>query len=546
MKISIVLTVLLSLVFGCKQPSPTYYTNPILQGFYPDPSICRVGDDYYLVNSSFSFFPGLPLFHSNDLVHWNQIGNALDRPEQLNLDGLDVSQGIYAPTLRYHKGLFYIVCTVVGGINNFVITADDPAGPWSMPVPLPYVDGMDPDLFFDDDGSAYVSSCASPDELLYEGHRSIVMYTFDITTLTTSDQGVVLVNGGSDISKQPIWCEGPHLYKRKDFYYLVCAEGGTSNDHSVVVFRSQSLDEPFVSYEHNPILTQRYLDPKRTNAVTNTGHADFVELPSGEWWSVFLGCRPYSPDNHFNTGRETFMLAVEWDNNWPMILRDEEEVNLTNRAPDLPVVDNSTVPFNGTFTIQESFSEKTLPSYFLFVRTPKLPFYAFPEDEKGIILNLLPQSLDDKTSPAFIGRRQQHTTFEMTVAMDFSSTKENELAGISAFQNDERYYFFGKNSQGLVVMKGGAGESNSEIEVSLSSNISQCYLKMSGDASSYSFHYSLDNVVWEEVIALDAAYLSTAESGGFVGTILGLYASSNGEDSDNSAHFPWVSYQGSE
>jgi xylan 1,4-beta-xylosidase len=154
---------LTGLLASCQDPSrkETSFSNPILAGFYPDPSICRVGDDYYLVNSSFSFFPGIPIFHSTDLVQWNQIGNVLDRPEQLNLNGLEISQGIYAPTIRFNNGVFYVICTVVGGIGNFVVTAANPAGPWSVPAALPHVQGMDPDIFFDTDGKAYIASCGS-------------------------------------------------------------------------------------------------------------------------------------------------------------------------------------------------------------------------------------------------------------------------------------------------------------------------------------------------------------------------------------------------
>jgi len=519
----------------------TTYTNPILAGFYPDPSICRVGSDYYLVNSSFSFFPGLPLFHSQDLVHWEQIGNALDRPEQIDLSGIRISGGIYAPTLRYHKGLFYIVCTVVDGIGNFVITASSPEGPWSIPVSLPHVQGMDPDLFFDADGKAYVSSCAPANPVLYNGHRAIMMHEFYPESLTTSAEAQLLVDGGANPDEQPVWCEGPHLFRKGDFYYLICAEGGTSSEHSEVVFRSHSLDEPFVSYAHNPILTQRHLDPKRTNAVTNTGHADFVELPSGEWWCVFLGCRPYSTDNHFNTGRETFLLPVRWKEEWPIILNENEKVPLKCTVPKLPQAINTDFPLNGRFEYVEHFDKEELPAYMLHIRTPFTPFY---QCDSALHLQLQPASLDEVACPSFVGRRQQHTSFGMTVSLDFCTQKDNELAGIVAFQNETHYYLFARNSQGLVLKRGADEGAEVIKEIILPDTSSIYFLRMVGNSTTYTFSYSRDNENWVDVTALDVSYLSTTEAGGFVGTIIGMYASSNGKASDNIAHFDWMKYEG--
>ncbi|MGZ5287187.1 MAG: family 43 glycosylhydrolase, partial [Flavisolibacter sp.] len=204
-----------------------HYTNPILSGFYPDPSICRAGDDYYIVNSSFAYFPGLPIFHSKDLVSWKQIGHAMDRPEQLNTMGAGVSRGLFAPAISYHKGVFYIVCTLIDKGGNFVITAKDPAGPWSDPVWLKEVDGIDPSLFFDEDDKAYIIyNSIPPDNVsLWDGHRTIRMYDFDYKNLKVTGEEKLVVNGGTDISKKPVWIEGPHIYNINGWYYLLCAEG---------------------------------------------------------------------------------------------------------------------------------------------------------------------------------------------------------------------------------------------------------------------------------------------------------------------------------
>ena len=192
------------------------FHNPILPGFYPDPSICRVGDDYYLVNSSFSYYPGVPIFHSKDLVHWEQIGHVLERESQLPLGGSPQSGGIYAPTIRYHEGTFYMVTTNVSGIGNFYVTATNPAGPWSEPIILEEAGGIDPSLFFDDDGKAYYIGTVGKDEKVskYWGDNVIYLRKLDLEQGKLVGETHVLWEGAF---KESVWAEGPHLYK-KDGY----------------------------------------------------------------------------------------------------------------------------------------------------------------------------------------------------------------------------------------------------------------------------------------------------------------------------------------
>lgn len=555
------LVVLISIaLFSCKteqNQENRMYSNPILSGFYPDPSICRVGNDYYMVTSTFSFFPGLPIFHSTDLVNWEQIGNVIDRAEQIDYDGLDISEGLYAPTLRYHDEKFYVVCTRVGGIHNFVVsetgnfvvTADKPEGPWTNPVFLPYVDGIDPDLFFDDNGKAFLTSCASPDSLIYKGHRAIKMHEFYPETLTTSEETVTLVNGGTDISKQPIWVEGPHIYKINDYYYLFCAEGGTSSQHSEVVFRSENVDGPYLSYSENPILTQRHLPENRANAVINTGHADIVQTQNGEWWTVFLGCRPYD-SNYFNIGRETFLLPLKWEDGWPTILSIEEEVPLQVLSPDLPESVNGGLPLSGDMAFKDYFNYSAFPYYWLYIRTPQENFYALDSVNGGLTMNLLPEKIDEKISPAFVGRRQQHQNFSITTALNFSPQTEGEMAGIVAYQNEGHYYFLGRTiiegQNSIALYKGSeTGEvliQKLDIEEDMASI---CQLKIEMKGAEVDFKYSKDGQEWVSVAEnMDSKYLSTQRAGGFVGTIVGMYATSSGVKSTQKAHFEWFDYQG--
>ncbi len=321
----------------------TQFKNPVLPGYYPDPSITRKGDDYYLVNSSFSYTPGLPVFHSKNLTDWKLVGYALDRASQTSFAGLGISRGIFAPTLRYHDGVFYLITTAVDSGGNFILTATDPAGPWSEPVWLPEVGGIDPDIFFDDNGKAYIAhNDAPPGEPLYNGHRAIWLWEFDLTTMkVVPSSRKLLVNGGVDISQKPVWIEGPHIYKKDGWYYLTCAEGGTGPQHSQVVFRTRSLSEAFVPYQNNPILTQRDLPLPRPDAVDAAGHADFIQGPDGRWWSVFLATRPYLND-WYNTGRETFLLPMTWQAGWPMILPSGKPIPVTLPKPYPDIKSEST------------------------------------------------------------------------------------------------------------------------------------------------------------------------------------------------------------
>ena len=311
---ALLLFVLLSVSTSDVFTQDRLFTNPILAGFYPDPSICRVGNNYYMINSTFSYFPGIPVFHSKDLVNWKLIGHVMDRPEQMDLTGLGVSRGIFAPAIRFNKGIFYVTCTLVDAGGNFIVTSASPEGPWSNPVWIPKINGIDPSMFFDDNGKAYIiyNSVAPDNKPLYDGHRTIRMYEFDVENLKVFGEEKVLVNGGVDLSKKPVWIEGPHIFKVNDYYYLIAAEGGTGDQHSEVVFRSDNVDGPYVPYEKNPILTQRHLDPDRKNPITSTGHADLIQTENGDWLAVFLGCRPYSMsgDGFYNTGRETFLAPV--------------------------------------------------------------------------------------------------------------------------------------------------------------------------------------------------------------------------------------------
>jgi len=298
---------------------PNSYRNPILPGFQPDPSIVRVGRDFYLVTSTFSWFPGLPIYHSTDLVNWRLTGHAIDRAGQLDFSGRRGNEALFAPAIEHHGGKFWIVNTCIDCGGNYVITSDKAEGPWSDPVWLDF-GGIDPSLVFGEDGRAWIAyNDAPPGEPLYEGHRAIWLQEFDPVAMRMKPARTLLVNGGLALKDKPVWAEGPHIYRRDGWYYLMAAEGGTADRHSETIYRSRTIEGPYEAGPVNPILTQRAMALNRPDRVEATGHADLVRLDDGSWWGVFLATRPFAGQSTL-LGRETFLLPVRWIDGWPRFL----------------------------------------------------------------------------------------------------------------------------------------------------------------------------------------------------------------------------------
>ena len=521
-------------VYKVNPAGPNDYQNPIIAGFYPDPTMIRAGNDFYAAMSSFAYFPGVPLFHSKDLVNWTQIGSILDRPSQLNVDSAGVSRGIFAPSLSYHDGTFYMITTLIDRGGNFYVTARNPAGPWSDPVWLSEIDGIDPSFFFDDDGKAYIINNGPPvGTPLYDGHRAIWMQEYDFGTRKLVGPRSVIVNGGVDLSKKPIWIEAPHIFKRDGTYYLICAEGGTADQHSEVVFRSESVHGPYVPYAGNPILTQRHLDGARPFPVETTGHADFVETPNGEWWAVFLGTRNYAKDR-WNTGRETFLLPVKWVDGWPVILTGRETVPYVHARPNLPLQPKPAVLHSGNFTVRDDFNGTALAPYWNVLRTPRERWYDLASPPGSLTIRARSEDLSGRGQPSFVARRQQHGTATASTAMRYAPARPGDRAGIVAFHNESHYYFLGvvHDGGGPVVQVrrrswrgGAAGDSVvASAPVALSSN-APLYLQIRARNNRYDFSYAIKPNAWTTLLAdADGEMLSTIVAGGFVGTMFGMYA----------------------
>lgn len=506
------------------------YVNPILSGFYPDPSVCRKDDTYYLVNSSFSFYPGVPIFESKDLVNWQQIGHVLDREEQLQLAGQWVSGGIYAPAISYNEKnkTFYMITTNVGKGGNFYVKTSNPHTGWSDPIYLPKVDGIDPSFLFDNDGQAYiVHNAPVVGQPEYEGQRAIRILRFDVTGDSIIGEPVEIVRGGTHVQPNPIWIEGPHLYHIGKYYYLMCAEGGTGENHSEVVFRAKNPMGPWEECPQNPILTQRNLDEGRADRITCTGHADLIQAKEGDWWAVFLGCRPYE-GNLYNTGRETFLLPVTWKDGWPLILEKDKAVPTVVEKHHLSPLANGHQLLTSNFSYNDQFDSTRLHARWLFLRNP--PENAYSLSDKGLIIHPSMGSIRQTKPLSALFCRQQHTTFSAETRLTFSATSANRMAGMTIFQDENHHFVLGKtllSNRPALVLHRADKETVLIASCFLSSNDTPVRLKVEADGRYYSFYYTCDeSETWHPLaVGVDGANLSTARAGGFIGTMIGLYAS---------------------
>lgn len=523
--------------FNTIKQTDSTFINPILSGFYPDPSICAANGKFYLITSTFTYFPGIPIFESTDLVNWKQLGHVISRESQADFSGLNVSEGMFAPTIRFHNDTFYVICTNISAGGNFIVTAKNPAGPWSDPIWIPNINGIDPDLFFDDNGKVYITHNGPPPNnvSVHDGHRAIYMFEYDIENQKIIGESKLIVNGGTNMATKPVWIEAPHIIKKDGYYYLICAEGGTGFNHSEVVFRSKTIFGPYVSYENNPILTQRHLDSNRKNEITTTGHADFVQLPNGDWWSVFLGCRPYGNDL-YNIGRETFLMPVSWKNGWPTIVGGNNPISILHEKPNLPISKDIVEPTTGNFISNDDFNTDILDFKWNFIRTPLEKWYGL---ENGTLyIKPRKESIHTKTNYSFIGRRQQHLQFEASTKLSHKISDTLQAAGLVAFQNENNYVFIGKrlNKEGkadVFVEQNATTLNNAKPSIlakkELKSNTSDLFLKIEGNKRYYRFYYKTEESMPWILLAnqVDASILSTKEAKGFVGTYLAMYTSLN-------------------
>lgn len=510
-------------------PPERYFTNPVLPGFHPDPSICEVDGRFYLVTSSFEYYPGIPLHVSNDLVSWEPLGHVLDRPSQLDLRGAAVSGGIFAPTIRHHEGVFYVVVTNVSTGGHFLVSAEDPTGDWSDPIWLDQ-DGIDPSLFFEG-GKAYLTSTVEPDpggphELVPDFQRGLQQSVIDVRTgaVLEPTRFVWAGTGGR-------YPEAPHLFRRGDYYYLLIAEGGTQYGHMASIGRSNNPWGPFEPSPHGPVIDHRSI----SSPFQAMGHADFVMLPSGEWWAVCLGIRPTGGRLRHVLGRETFLAPVRWlDDEWPVV-GSHGRVEARAERPPLPPARPRVI------AVRDDFSAHELNGRWTFVRRP-VPDLSFGEGEAGLTLRPAGAALDGEF-PCFVGRRQQHHVFRAATRVSLEEAEEGDEAGLIVRMSDTYFYAVG------VRLTAGSFElvlrerfGHVDLVTPLGSSASgQVDLRVDADEETYRFGVVDADGHESTAHPVDAAFMSSEVAGGFTGVFVGVYAVSEAS-SGFGATFAWFDY----
>lgn len=535
------------------------FCNPIIKGGYPDPSVCRVGDMYYMVTSSFYYFPGLPVFQSRDLVHWEQIGNAISRPDQLDFRNCDSSEGLWAATIRYHEGIFYIINTLdVQGRTyryNYIVTAKDPAGPWSDAVIIEGADGIDPSLFFDKDGKMWYCSNLIPEDLKFPYQKQIYACELDPETFQIRGEKHIIFDS---IVDHTLFTEAPHIYEINGSYYLMTASGGTQTNHCVNIYRSETLLGPYEPCPRNPIVTNRNVRLNNELGIAVVGHGDLIETQKGEWYMVLLGIRPYqkyiedynqylprkwirepdrNKDAQFNLGREVCMIPMAWDyDNWPIVDNHNGMVNPMERKPDL---EEWRPPLKSRV---DNFEDPVLDMIWCMRRPVKTPFYTLTERPGYLRLYGNGAKAEDTRTQALLVRRQQHNYFEAAVAMEFEPEQEGEEAGMIVTQND-RYAIMAvkeKLDGELFITAYQIINGRRELITRKPAEAGRMYLFIEGSTGQYHLYYG-NSEREKKILAtdIDGSILSTVVADGFVGTYVGMYVSGSGAHAD----FDWFRYE---
>lgn len=475
------------------------YKNPVIRGFYPDPSVCRAEGKYYLAASSFQYFPGVPLFESRDLVNWTPAGHALTRRSQVMLEGVRSSGGVFAPTLRCHEGRFYMVTTNDSTQQNFYVWADDIRGPWSEPV---FVDqgGIDPSLLFDGGRAYFISNGAADD-----GRAGVTQCEIDIRTgeKLTPSRCVWQGTGGRCL-------EAPHMYRIGDYYYLLAAEGGTEYGHMVVCARPREVWGPFESCPHNPVVTNRDQFPAILQGV---GHGDLVQDWDGRWHMVALGFRQIHPWQAYHTlGREVFLLPVRWGaDGWFTVGRGfaEEEYDLPG---DFPQERKQVYTFENTRWDED----------WCYLRHSHPENYELLEDLA--VLRGSGVTLDEAASPTFIGLRQRDFDMELAVEVDLRGGE----GGVTVYMSELEHYDLAvrRSADGFqAVLRRSVGTVRQEEAAGLETGRARLIVR----ADSLTYRFFIDSGSGERCLGQGMSkYLSSEVSGGFTGVVLGLYAAGDG------------------
>ena len=527
------------------------FLNPIIPGGYPDPSITKDDDYFYIVNSTFEYFPGLPIHRSKDLVNWELIGHGLHREEQasgaVNLIDVRTNDGIHAPTMRYHNGVYHIISTnVYRGKNetqqtmvNFVITATDPKGPWSDPYVIEGAPGIDPDIFFDDNGDVWYVGQGAARNPTFPGEGEIWIQQLNPKTWQLQGERHYLWTGACG----GVWAEGPHMYKIGNTYYLLIAEGGTGHDHAVMIAQSDSPTGPFRSNPRNPILTSRHLSYKYW--VGKTGHGDLIQLKDGRWYMVALGVRT-DVNGASNMGRETFMVPVEWelsDRNdlWPVVAPMSGKID---RHVELPFKER---PQYYQPQFSDDFESDTLNLQWNFRRVPEKGHFVLNPKESMLSIKTSPNLPKDQERASFIGFRQTETDFSYQARIEFTPEQERTEGGIMLMHKDNNYISYSVlKEQNQYFLQVALAAPNKEREVlkriKLQNYQGAIVLKVNSQFDRYEYSFAFDDAKEDQVVHTTTNDLLLYT--GYTGAYLGLFTTSNGQPSSDTMDVDWVKYQG--
>lgn len=500
--------------------SPSPIINPVLPGFNPDPCIVRTGNDYYLVTSTFEWFPGIPVYHSTDLSEWKQIGYALDRKSQLDMTGIADADGVYAPSITYHNGTYYVMYTTVQdgldwsikGYPNYVVTASDPAGPWSEPVYINSL-GFDPSLFIDDNGKGYVLVRIFDHRKGKTSSPGIGMHEIDLETLKPLGTPQFIYSGWAEKS-----AEGPKMLKKGDYYYLFTAEGGTGYGHYQAVARSRNIWGP---YERAPQIfyTARH---DSTAAVQKAGHGTLFTSPGGEWYTTHLGSRPLEPYGYSPLGRETFIQPVTWnEQGWPEIPGGALLTEIPVGTP--PVAAEKSV-------VRDEFDGDKPSLEYLFLREPYESDWLRMDIRKGYLALRGRNPLGSRYRQSMLARRVTSYEQEFETCLLFDPRDFRHSAGMTCYYNTRHFYSLGltfDEELGTVLELIEADERYTELhqeKVRLNSS-GEIFLKVKISGYDLQFYYSPDGENWMPVgPRLDFGKISDEYANGYTGAMVGLFA----------------------
>ena len=501
-----------------------FIKNPILRGCNPDPSIIRVGEDFYIATSTFEWFPGVQIHHSKDLRNWKLIARPLNRLSQLNMEGNITSGGVWAPCLSYDNGIFYLVYTdaktfdtIYKDTHNYLVTTTDIEGEWSGPIYL-NSSGFDPSLFHDDDGRKWLVN-------VDWDHRKGKNRFGGILLQEYSPKEKRLVGPVYKIFKgTKLGCtEGPHIYKVNGYYYLMTAEGGTGYNHAVTMARSKSITGPYEIDPENPILTSKD-DPSLE--LQKAGHASLVSTQNGEWYMVHLCGRPLPQKRRCVLGRETSIQKVAWtEDKWLRLEQGGNKPYVYVPAPNIPER-----PWDKE-AVRDDFDSEKLNIHFQSLRIPLGEDLLSLTERPGFLRLKGRESLSSRHRQALIARRQQAFCYMATICVEFEPESYKQMAGLICIYDVQNFYYlritYDENMGkciGIVVCDNNKFDEPLEKDICIE-GWKRCYLRAKVEFDMLQFYYAKDETEWKPIgPVLDYSILSDeyCKEGHFTGAFVGI------------------------